>query len=151
MKKTFRGQLAEDDVEKIRLSTNNGLTGYRIVKFELLPADPTANNEAVVQIFTTEDDATSQPRTAGTSIDFRDPTLVAAGLWSNNSITHTYSDDLVVVFDNSIFNQDIYITYKSSSGQLPINYLLELEQVKLSQDEATMATLKDMRGGPSSF
>ena len=43
MKKTFRGQLAEDDVEKIRLSTNNGLTGYRIVKFELLPADPRAN------------------------------------------------------------------------------------------------------------
>ena len=31
------------------------------------------------------------------------------------------------------------------------NYYLELEQVKLSKDEATMATLKDMRSGPSSF
>ena len=53
MKKTFRGQLAEDDVEKIRLSTNNGLTGYKIVKFQIMDNAPAANsNEFIVKIFT---------------------------------------------------------------------------------------------------
>ena len=42
------------------------------------------------------------------------------------------------------FNQDIYITCYSTDNK--INYYIELEQVPLSKDEATVATLKDMRG-----
>ena len=141
MIKSFRGLLADEGQDTIRLSTNNGLTGYRIKKFQLLPNDPTANNEAVVKIFTFP-----QTATPTTTIDFADSTLIGAGLWSNNSITHTYSDDLQVVFDNTTFNQDIYITHKSSSGNLPVNYYLELEQVQLDLGEAAVATLKDMRG-----
>ena len=138
--KSFRGMIADEGIDMISLHTNTGSTGYRIKKFELLPNDPTANNEAVVKIF-------SVPKTAvpDTAIDFSDNTLLAAGLWSNNSITHTYSDDLVVVFDNTTFNQDIYITHKSSSGQLPVNYYIELEMVKLDISENTVATLKDIR------
>ena len=46
------------------------------------------------------------------------------------------------------FNQDIFISAAELVGSLPINYIIELEQVKLSRDEATVATLKDMRAGP---
>jgi hypothetical protein len=36
MIKSFRGKLADDQIETIRLSTNDGLTGYRIVKIQLM-------------------------------------------------------------------------------------------------------------------
>ena len=46
------------------------------------------------------------------------------------------------------FNQDIFVTIDDSQNVAGANFYLELEQVKLSKDEATVATLKDMRAGP---
>jgi hypothetical protein len=46
MRKSFRGLIADGDVQRIRLSTKNGLQGYRIVKLEAIPKNPfTANSE----------------------------------------------------------------------------------------------------------
>ena len=49
-----------------------------------------------------------------------------------------------IIFDNEIFNQDIYITCKDSDGQ-PCNYYLELEQIQLDDVQATTAILKNFR------
>ena len=35
MIKSFRGQLADEEQDTIRLSTKNGLTGYKINKFQI--------------------------------------------------------------------------------------------------------------------
>jgi len=53
----------------------------------------------------------------------------------------------VVIFDNEVFNQDIYITYTDNGGgsNEDINYYIELEQIKLDLSENTVATLKDIR------
>ena len=51
-----------------------------------------------------------------------------------------------VIFDNEIFNQDIYVTnYDAATGE-SMNYYIELEVLNLDLAEATVATLKDMRG-----
>ena len=52
-----------------------------------------------------------------------------------------------MVFDNVIINQDIDITNidRDDSATQGVNYHIELEQVKLSLDENTVATLKDIR------
>ena len=67
------------------------------------------------------------------------------GIMSENDATQ-YSISNVIVFDQTVFNQDIYITHKDVSIGQAVNYYLELEQVKLAKDEAAVATLKDMRG-----
>ena len=59
---------------------------------------------------------------------------------------NTVLTQVVTIFDNMTFNQDIYVTATSTDGNM--NYYVELEQVKLSKDEAAVATLKDMRAGP---
>jgi len=51
----------------------------------------------------------------------------------------------IFIFDNEIFNQDIFVTYTTGQGGQKINYYLELEQIRLNVDEATVATLKDIR------
>ena len=148
MNKSFRGLVADGDIQRIRLSTNNGLIGYRIVKLEAIPQNPfTANSENAVTVFSTQTNATGAVRTPSIVLDFSDPTLLAAAI-VDNSDSYNYSTDPLVIFDNVKFNQDIFICNASSTGSESINYHLELEQVKLSNDEAAIATLKDMRAGP---
>jgi len=68
---------------------------------------------------------------------------VATWVGSDNPI---YTQHQQVIFDHVKFNQDIYITHTNTDGDAEMNYYLELEKVKLTLDEATVATLKDMRG-----
>lgn len=138
MIKTFRGLMADDTQDIIVLHTNNGSTGYRIVKFQLLGINENVDYETVVQIFKVSQDTITD------TIDFSDNTLLAAALYGDATSTSTQALG-TVIFDKEIFNQDIYITTKATTGSTSINYYLELEQVKLDLSENTVATLKDIR------
>jgi len=144
MIKTFRGQLADQEVLTIRLSTNNGMIGYKIRKFQLFPAGATSNfdYESFVSIFKTP----PGDAPADATPTFDNGSLVACAYYSQNANATTYPEDLNVVFDNMVFNQDIYASHSNSGGGEAINYYLELEQIALDLNEATVATLKDMRG-----
>ena len=139
--KSFRGQIADLSTDVISLHTNTGSTGYRIVKLQLMAALPGAQTqESVLKIY-------KIPQTAGSEdakVDFSDQTLLGVGYYrdNNNDIYPTSSD---IIFDNEIINQDIYITHKDVAVGQSVNYYIELEMVKLSLDENTVATLKDIR------
>lgn len=139
--KSFRGLLEDGEVRTIRLSTNDGLTGYRIVKFQIIGEKPAgANQESVVQLWTVEQDS------ASAEIDFEIPTLLGAAYLEGAADAKTESQSQIIIFDHVKFNQDIYVTHSDSETGESCNYYIELEQVKLSVDEAAVATLKDMRG-----
>jgi hypothetical protein len=139
--KSFRGQIANDGKETIVLHTNDGSTGYRMKKFEVMPRQPEgATEEATLQIWSTNSAATSA--TGSGVIDFSNQELLGAAFYSGSATATTNPEDSIVIFDNVTFNQDIYLTCKSSAN---MNYHIELEQVKLSLDENTVATLKDIR------
>ena len=139
MNKTFKGLIADDTSVKIRLSTNDGLTGYKIVKFEIMPSKVgVAHQNAVVQIFTVDNNLTPS-----TTINFDNPTLLAAARYVDR-VNVEMSE--ATIFDNMVFNQDITIQYKDADAATEINFYLEVEQMKLDLSEAAVATLKDMRG-----
>ena len=139
--KSFRGKLADLASETIHLHTNNGSTGYRIRKFQLMSTQPGAvDGEHVVQIFSVPDTVTS----LYDNIDFSDQTLLAAAFYKTD-VAETNTDTQFVIFDHITFNQDIYVVHADVKGALPINYHIELEQVKLDLNENTVATLKDIR------
>jgi len=139
--KTFRGMLPDGGQDTLVLHTNTGSMGYKVVRFELFPHFPgTADYEALVKIFKVEQ--TSVPSSSGTA-DFNDNTLLGTGLYIGTSATA--SSSLITIFDQEIFNQDIYVTHTANTGSAAINYYLELEQVKLDLNQNTMATLKDIR------
>jgi hypothetical protein len=137
--KSFRGQIANGSIETIPLHTNTGSMGYKIIKFEVMPRVPeSATEEATMQIFTIEATATA----ASNVIDFSDQTLIGVSFYSGSGTSQTNPEDKNVIFDNVTFNQDIYLTCRSTAN---MNYHIELEQVKLALDENTVATLKDIR------
>jgi len=142
MIKSFRGQIPHAGTEQIRLSTNDGLTGYKIKKFQLLQTDANENVESTVKVFSIQPDPAVA--VSGT-LDFNDPTILAAAMyWASTAQADVHEN--IVVFDNTVVNQDIFITHYDYGFAAAINYYIELEQVKLDLNEATVATLKDMRG-----
>lgn len=141
--KTFRGQLAIGLQKKIRLSTADGLTGYRIKKFQIIPvAVGTADYELVAQVFTTD-----QSASIASTVNFDDPTLLACHYQKTESSSSAgpFGGE-VIIFDNEVFNQDVYVTMTDASGGTnPANFYLELEQVKLNINESTYSTLRNLR------
>ena len=143
MIKTFRGLIADAAQDTIVLHTNDGSTGYRIVKFQIVPNEPGEDqHESTVKIY-----KVSQT-TFNNTVDFSDNTLLGVAVWNSGNATGGQDAlwvPLITIFDHEIFNQDIYITHSETDGNNPINYYIELEQVKLDLSENTVATLKDIR------
>jgi hypothetical protein len=79
-------------------------------------------------------------------IDFEDNTLLGAAT-IQQTVNNQDSSNPTVIFDNEIFNQDIYVVHdeKSAGAGAAVNYHIELEQMKLDLSENTVATLKDIR------
>jgi len=138
MIKTFRGLIAAGGQDTIVLHTNDGATGYRIVKFQVIPGTPMAGSDqqAVLKVYKVTQTAVD------TTIDFSDNTLLGAATLQGNS-ANVYEQ--TVIFDSEVFNQDIYVTYGEDASGDTMNYYLKLEQVKLDLGENTVATLKDIR------
>ena len=139
--KTFRGLIADGAQDTIVLHTNTGATGYRIVKFEVITKDPYAGATAehVIKLYKTPQS------TIDGVVDFSDQTLLGVGIINNHTTGYQYPPNPVIIFDQEIFNQDIYVTHKDMDTGVACNYYIELEQVKLDLNENTVATLKDIR------
>ena len=139
MNKSFKGKLDTGDQQTIRLSTNKGEQGYQIIKIAIIGQEPQGTTqESTLQVFSTK------RSTITATMNFDDPSLLGVAYWSSSNSSDN-AEDMTVVIDNKIVNQDIFITHVGT-GSTYLNYYIELEQVKLSKDEAAVATLKDMRG-----
>ncbi len=138
--KTYRGLLADGAQERIKLQTNTGKVGYRITKFQIMPNTPGtgSDSELVVKIFK------STQASINATVNFTDSDLLAANYYQDN--TGGGGMVSVIIFDNEIFNQDIFITYSKVTGSQSANYYIELEVIPLASAEAAITTVKAMRG-----
>jgi hypothetical protein len=137
--KSFRGMMTDGGIDTVVLHTNDGSTGYRMTKLQVMPNQPfNKTQETVLKVYKVPQ------TTANGVVDFSDQTLLAAAIFKQHD-TANYMAFESVIFDNEIFNQDIYITcYDAATGE-SVNYYFELEQLKLDLTENTVATLKDIR------
>ena len=147
MIKTFRGQLAGGGQDRIRLQTIKGKVGYRIVKLQIMQKSPgTVDNVGLVTLWK---DAPTTAEIAATTWDLSNSSILGIALYSGDAQAHFYPNEMIIIFDNEVFNQDIYITYVdvASTGPHndPMNYYIELEVIPLDDAGAEYTTLKDMR------
>jgi len=140
MIKTFRGKLSDGGQDLIRLQTIKGKTGYKIVKFQGMPKTPGAGavGEHILKIYKT------LQSTIDGVVNFTDSDLLAV-IYYNANTTSGDNDSTIVIFDNEIFNQDIYVTQSDVQGSSSCNYYIELEVIPLDDAGAEYTTLKDMR------
>jgi len=141
MIKSYRGLIADGAIDTIPLHTNDGKTGYKIVKFELFPFKP--GQESVENVVTVHK-ILPTASTSAIEVNFNDNTLLAAATF-HESHSDARIDDQVSIFDNEVFNQDIYVTHTDTIGATPVNYYMELEQINLTEDQALIAIVKNLR------
>jgi hypothetical protein len=138
---SFKGQLQDGTQDRIRLKTLQGKIGYRITKFHCIseaPASTTA--ELVCKIFKTNQTGLIDPL-----IDFTNADLLAINYNEEHSNSTDYGGTKII-FDNEVFNQDIFVTsFDGSGGSQACNYYIELEAMDLSEIETTQLTLKSLR------
>jgi hypothetical protein len=148
-KVTFRERIYEDQVERINLHTNDGLKGYKISKFQIMPVDTggsgNTSNEATMQLYSVEANAIAQAALTNAVVDFSDPTLIGVAFFLRDQGTVAITSE-TIIFDNLKFNQDVFVVYKDSqTNNEGMNYHIELEEMKLDLNEQTVATLKNIR------
>jgi len=143
MTKTFRAKLSDGDQDKIRLTTTDGRTGYKVVKFQGMPKTPGAGavGEHILKIY-----KTSQSTIDGV-VNFSDNDLLAV-IYYNANTTSGDNDSSIVIFDNEIVNQDIYVTQSDVQGSSSCNYYIEMEEIKLTVAQAEVLIVKDLRKQP---
>lgn len=132
--KSFKGQLGDLEQDQIRLRGGDPMVGWKIRKFQIMGRLPAGENqESVVKIYQTEQDPPFQ-----TSVNFREDALLAVAYLEAAADAKTESQPQIVVFDNIVFNQDIWISHADSESGGDINYYIELEEVKMTGAEAAV-------------
>jgi hypothetical protein len=136
---SFRGIIEDGAQDRIKLSTLNGKTGYRITKFQVISESPTTKApEAIVKIYS------MKQTSVDATVNFDDQTLLGVAFLKHGSTNTTY-DTEIILFDNKTFNQDIYLTSIDASDNSAMNYYIEMELIKLSDLESTFHTLQNLR------
>jgi hypothetical protein len=136
---SFRGVIAEGLEQRIKLATKNGKTGYTIKKFQTMSTAPgNTNYETVNKIYSRSQGS------ATTGVDFTEADLLAVSYIEDNH-DPAYPMTTDIIFDNVVFNQDIYVTSAGYTGTTPTNYYIELETVTLNEVQSTQLTLKSLR------
>jgi len=135
---SYKGKLVNGGQATILLSTRKGETGYRIRKFQAMGTSEDENYEATIKLYSTFQS------TIDISVDFSDTSLLGAILYGDQNSPATAAVQ-TIVFDQVIFNQDIYVTFDAASASADMNYYLELEMISLTEDQAMVATLSDIR------
>ena len=145
MIKSFRGVIADGGQDTIVLHTSDGSTGYRIKKFQCIGTAPGIGGglEGITKIYKVPQVGGGLPGVTGT-VDFSDNTLVGVNYYSDQD-SPAYTAQQQIIFDNEVFNQDLYITFSDVDGSNSLNYYIELEQFTLDMNQNTVATLKDIR------
>jgi hypothetical protein len=138
--KSFRGKMTDNTIDTVSLHTNDGSVGYRIKSFTAISSAPgTQDMEGLFKIY-------KVPQTAvDGEVDFSDQTLLGVVYFKDYATNDNQPSIQTVIFDNEIFNQDIYVTYLDVRSANSASYYFELEQMRLDLNENTVATLKDIR------
>jgi len=125
---SFRGLLADGKQDKIRIEGATGGIAWRITKFQIMPKNPHDTNiiNHVMKIYREEQ----------TSIDaivnFTDDELMGVATYTEDPGVKDMSGYGFIIFDNTLFSRNIFITNKELHNNLPGNYYIELEEVKVS-------------------
>jgi len=124
---SFRGLLADGDQRRIRIQGSVGAIAWRITKFQLMGEKPAgANQESIVKIWREEQTSPDQ------NINFDNDELLAAGYLEAAADAKTESQPQIIIFDNTLFVRNIWISYVDSEAGESCNYYIELEEVKVS-------------------
>jgi len=131
---SFRGLLGDGGQDEINLERSNLNLAYRIVKFQIIQPEPGENStESTVKIYREEQTSINN------TINFSDPDLLACAYYTE-AASSNYPGFVSIIFDNTLFSRNVFVTHENVDGSAASNYYIELEEVPVGA--ATLMQLK---------
>ena len=138
---SFRGLLNDGGQDEMILERQNVNLAYRIIKFQGFPNTPGVGDyESTLEIW--REKQTSIATGAPFTVDFKDVDLLGALYESSSGSTSYSASPLIVIFDNTLFSRNIYVTHTNTTDALSYNYYIEIEEVPV-----TASTLMQLKLG----
>jgi len=135
---SFRGLLGDGGQDEINLERQNVNLAYRITTFQVISQDPVSTAaKSVIKIYKEEQ---TLPTTS--TIDFTETDLLGVGVWTTGADATVNPQDLTIIFDNTLFSRNIWITHQNKTGSDSCNYYIEIEEVPV-----TASTLMQIKLG----
>lgn len=132
----LRGVGISGDVDRIQLFDGSFDTGFVLKSIAITPANPAQSEEVWLRVLLNE-------ATHTTNWDWSDPNEVAWGAWGipiNSRFGYFFDVDPDV-----IIVEDMYLDFSGDAGQR-INYMIEMEKVKMSTWEGGFQIAKNNKG-----
>jgi len=126
---SFRGLLADGGQDKISIQGSVGAIAWRITKLNIMLNQYTGNDR-IHGVSVWREEQTTIP-TDYFAPDFNDAELLAASIivWDTSQPNLTTEN---VIFDNALFSRNIWVSHTDESTTAPVNYYIELEEVKVN-------------------
>ena len=135
-RRTLRGQVIEGEVKRLILDDGRLTKGYKVTKFVIAGDPQSSANDAYATLALDYD----SPRTW----DWGDNRQIA---WASTNVQSTAGTQpfFELVDPDHVVLQDLYIQAQvgSGTGSSVCNYLVELEPMELSDDEAILTLIKE--------
>lgn len=131
---TLRGKLSTSEVRELIIDDGRYTMGHRIVRFEIFPNDLSTGAADVSGMLVKEAAAAQQ------NWDASDSRQVA---WSSTTMStaNAVNNKTDIIDPDHVVIRELYVTGYASSGD--VNYLVVLEPITLTQDEAVLQLIKE--------
>jgi hypothetical protein len=133
---TLRGQLSNGETRRLIVDDGQFTQAHRIVGFYAFPVRPDNASEDVAATLALNQDAARITWDAGNAGQIA---WAATGIAGSRDIQGTFS----LIDPDHIVVRDLWV-YGSGSASAPVNYLVILEPVEISEDRAVLALIKEV-------
>lgn len=136
MRRVLRG--ITNNAENKRLILDDGRLnyGYKVVRFQVFPVDVSSGASDCSGVLSLDYDGTTQYWRADDNRQIAWTSSAIGGAYSITNETDIIDPDHVVIMD-------LWLMAYTSGPDMRINYIVELEPVELTDDEAIISLIKE--------
>jgi hypothetical protein len=135
-RRTLRGIVESGVVKRLIVDDGRLNHGYRVVRFEIFPVDMASAAADCSGVLALDFDGSTQEWRAD------DNRQVA---WSSTTMSTSYSlnNKTDIIDPDHVVIMDLYVQAYTNGSDDRINYLIELETVDLTDDQAILSLIKE--------
>jgi len=131
----LRGQVTHNEVKRLIVDDGRLNHGYKVTRFVVFPLRADISTQDVQGTLALDYDGAILDWNAG---DNRQIGWASQGIGASRDMTVGFS----ILDPDHVVIRDLYI-YGSGSGNVDVNYLIELETIELTEDQAILTLIKE--------
>jgi hypothetical protein len=135
-RRTLRGIANNGETKRLIVDDGRLNHGYKVVRFQVFPVDVAFGASDCSGVLSLDYDGTTQEWRAD------DNRQIA---WSSTAIGAAYSvtNETDIIDPDHVVIMDLWILTYTTGTDLRVNYIVELEPVELSNDQAILSLIKE--------